>query len=131
VNQRAVDPKLMAQIFDAVVEAEAAERSPEFQLIAFATAREAAVAVGAQVCGEGPWVGTATQRAEATEFVTPTSNRLEVQQLQHVWKRDLSTNGSEVDSRHRSGYRFVLADDETGAGFFGLGGGNRRARWTR
>ena len=66
-------------LFDAVVEAEAAERSPEFQLIAFAAAREAAVAVGAQVCDEDPRAGTATQRAGATELVTPTSNRLEVQ----------------------------------------------------
>ena len=79
VNAGDFEPKLMAQIFDAVVEAQAAERSPEFQLIAFATAREATVAVGAQVRGERPRVGTATQGAGATDFVTPPSNRLEVQ----------------------------------------------------
>jgi len=79
VNAGDFESKLMAQIFDAVVEAEAAERSPEFQLISLATAREAAVAVGAQVRSEGPRVGTATQGAGATELVTPTSNRLEVQ----------------------------------------------------
>jgi hypothetical protein len=60
VNARDFEPKRMAQVFDAVVEAEAAEGSPEFQLIAFATTREAAVAVGAQVRGEGPRVGTVT-----------------------------------------------------------------------
>jgi hypothetical protein len=79
VNAGDFEPKLMAQIFDAIVEAKAAEHRPEFQLISLATAREAAVAVGAQVRGEGPRVGTATQRAGATELVTPTSNRLEVQ----------------------------------------------------
>lgn len=79
VNAGDVEPKLMAQIFDAVVEAKAAERSPEFQLISLAMAREAAVAVGAQVRGEGPRVGTATQRAGATELVPALSNRLEVQ----------------------------------------------------
>lgn len=79
MNAGDFEPKLMAQIFDAVVEAKAAERSPEFQLIALATAREAAVAVGAQVRGEGPRVGTATQRAGATELVPAPSNRLEVQ----------------------------------------------------
>ena len=79
VNAGDFEAKLLAQIFDAVVESQAAERSPEFQLIAFATAREAAVAVGAQVRGERPRVGTSTQGAGATELVTPTSNRLEVQ----------------------------------------------------
>jgi len=68
----------MAQIFDAVVEAKAAERSPEFKLIAFATAREAGVAVGVEVRGERPRVGTAAQRAGSTELVPPASNRLEV-----------------------------------------------------
>ena len=79
MNAGDFEPKLMAQIFDTVVEAEAAERSPEFQLIAFATAREAAVAVGAQVRSERPRVGTATQRAGATELVPAPSNGLEVQ----------------------------------------------------
>lgn len=78
VNTGDFEAKLMAQVFDAVVEAKATERSPEFQLIAFAATREAAVAVGAQVRGESPRVGIATQRAEATELVTPPSNRLEV-----------------------------------------------------
>lgn len=79
VNPRDLDPKLMAQIFGAVVEAEAAECRPEFQLIAFSMAREAGVAVGAQVGEECPRVGTETQRARATERVAPTTNRLEVQ----------------------------------------------------
>jgi hypothetical protein len=38
VNAGDFEPKLMAQIFDAVVEAEAAEGSPKIQLISLATA---------------------------------------------------------------------------------------------
>ena len=131
VNAGDFEPKLMAQIFDAIVEAKAAEHRPEFQLISLATAREAAVAVGAEVRDEHPRVGVSAQRAGPTKLVSPAPKRLEVQQLQHVRKRDLSTNGSEVDSRHRSGHLFALASDGEGDGFFGPGGGSRRARWAR
>ena len=131
VNAGDFEAKLMAHVFDAVVEAEAAERSPEFELIAFATAREAAVAVGTEVRDEHPRVGISAQRAGPTKLVSPAPKRLEVQQLQHVRKRDLSTNGSEVDSRHRSSHCFALASGEEGADFFGPGGGSRRARWAR
>ena len=73
-------------MFGGLVHCELMSLSPEVKLIATSTASEAAEQCTIDVDGELLMVtGTSGQRADASKLMPTTRDRLETQQLQHLW----------------------------------------------